>query len=113
MKKRFVKEVAVLGILAVLGRNVPAYAGWQQKEDVWKYEQGGSWVMNSWVKENNIWYYLEQDGKMAVGWKQIDGLWYFFQPISGGTGGQMMTGWQWIDGRCYYLAESGKRSLGG
>ena len=106
MKKRFVKEVAVLGILAVLGRNVPAYAGWQQKEDVWKYEQGGSWVMNSWVKENNIWYYLEQDGKMAVGWKQIDGLWYFFQPISGGTGGQMMTGWQWIDGRCYYLAES-------
>lgn len=107
MKNRFVKEVAVLGILAVLGRNAPAYAGWQQQEDGWRYEQNGSWAVSHWVKEGHDWYYLDQEGKMAAGWKQIRGLWYFFNPVSDGTCGRMMTGWQWIDGRCYYLAQAG------
>ncbi len=113
MKNRFVKEVAVLGILAVLGRSVPVHAGWQQQEDGWRYEQDGNWVADHWVKENQAWYYLDQDGKMAVGWKQIGGLWYFFNPVSDETCGKMMTGWQWIDGRCYYLAQAGDMALEG
>ncbi len=107
MKNQLVKEVAVLAILAVLGRTDPVYAGWQKQEDSWKYEQDGAWARDHWIQDESGWYYLGQDEKMAVGWRKIGGYWYFFNPISDGTCGRMMTGWQWVDGRCYYLAQTG------
>lgn len=105
MKRRFVKELAVLAVLAVAGRAMPAYAGWQQQADCWKYEEDGGWITESWVKENDGWYYLGAEGKMETGWKQTGGFWYFLNPVRQGACGRMLTGWQWIDGRCYYLAD--------
>lgn len=105
MKRKFVKELAVLAVLAVAGRTMPAYAGWQQQADCWKYEQDGDWITDSWVKEDDGWYYLGADGKMETGWKQTGGFWYFLNPVRQGACGRMLAGWQWIDGRCYYLAD--------
>ncbi len=105
MKGKYVKELAVLGILTLLGQPRSAYAGWQQQSGEWKYEQAGSLVRESWIKEGDGWYYLEADGRMASGWKQQGGFWYFLNPIPDGTRGKMMTGWQWIDGRCYYFSD--------
>lgn len=108
MKRRYVKELAVLGILAVLGQPRPAYAHWQQQAGDWKYVQNGSWVRESWIADGDGWYYLESDGRMASGWKQQGEFWYFLNPVSDGSRGKMMTGWQWIDGRCYYLSDIGR-----
>ncbi len=108
MKGKYVKELAVLGILTLLGQPKSAYAGWQQQSGEWKYEQAGSFVRESWIKEGDGWYYLEADGRMASGWKQQGGFWYFLNPIPDGTCGKMMTGWQWIDGRCYYFSDIGR-----
>ena len=105
MKGKYVKELAVLGILTLLGQPRSVYAGWQQQSGEWKYEQAGSLVRESWIKEGDGWYYLEADGRMASGWKQQGGFWYFLNPVRLGACGRMLTGWQWIDGRCYYLAE--------
>lgn len=107
MRKKFVKELAVLGIISFLGQTKPVYAGWVQQDDVWRYEREGTWVRDSWVQEQEGWYYLESDGSMAVGWRQAGGFWYFLNPGPDKTYGKMMVGWQWIDGKCYYFAESG------
>lgn len=105
MKKKWIKEVAVLLVFALSVRVESAYAGWQRQGSVWKYETDGVWIKDSWVKADEGWYYLGKDGSMESGWKQDQGRWYFLNPVADGDYGKMLTGWQWIDGRCYFLSE--------
>lgn len=59
---------------------------------------------DGWEQKDGVWYYYE-GGKAAVGWKQLSGIWYYLDPANGG---QMVSGvTMTIDGVSYRFDGSG------
>ena len=108
MMKSFRRVAALALAMALSFGSMTSYAGWQQNETGWWYQNDDqSYISNGWSQINGQWYLFDSSGYMLTGWQNVNGTWYYMN-----GSGAMLTGWQNINGTWYYMNGSGAMLTG-
>lgn len=79
---------AILGVAAAMAVSLPAYAGWSQDEQGWRYtDDYGTQMVNTWLEEPDEWYFFDEQGYMVANcYRKIGAICYAFDESGAWTG---------------------------